>query len=394
MGGIARRATEINDVRSQGVPSIVIDGGEFAPEYSRLGEIKFETLVESFHHMKYDAVSLGEREILMQDSRYDAWNVLMSSGIPVATLNLTYKGKRLRGQPVIIDRGGIKIALFGLFMADHLPAGVVKEWGMTDTARMVEDALSYTEKNADISIVMFSGEVSKARELVKKHPGIDVAIVSHRSMQSPLILQLNNSLLISAGNNGKYLGRVDGCEKDGKWTFRGKFVVLDRSIPKDPVLKAIYGKYQERVKRFVKTSAGQVKEDLETKFSAVHTANECQSCHGNVYNEWMSTSHAHAMDSLVERAEHYNPECVGCHTTGYMKGGFLSFDTTPQYAGVQCVSCHGWMEGHIDVHSGKQESPEGKIAKIPKLTQDTCLKCHTPERDDDFNFERDKREVH
>jgi hypothetical protein len=46
------------------------------------------------------------------------------------------------------------------------------------------------------------------------------------------------------------------------------------------------------------------------------------------------------------------------------------------------------------VHSGKKEASEGEITKRPKVTQDTCLKCHTPERDNNFNFEVDKKEVH
>jgi 2',3'-cyclic-nucleotide 2'-phosphodiesterase (5'-nucleotidase family) len=394
MGGIARRATAIKDVRNQGVPLAVIDGGGFAPEYDSLGEIKFETLVESFLKMKYDALSIGEREMLMQSDKYDAWTVLRASGIPLATLNLTYKGKRVRDRPIIIDRGGVKVGLFGLFLGDRIPAGAGKEWGIEDTERVVKEALSYTKRNADLTIVMLSGEMSQVRKLVEEHTGMDVVIISHRSIESPQTLQINNSLLVSAGDRGKYLGRVDASRANGKWTFRGQFVALDKHIPKDQVLEAIYARYQDRVARFVKESAGQVKEQLEERFPPVHTANECQTCHGNVYDEWITTPHAHAMDTLVEGAEHYNPECVVCHTTGYMKGGFISLDTTPQYAGVQCVSCHGRMEGHIDVYSGKREASEGEIEKTAKVTQDICLRCHTPERDNNFNFEMDKKEVH
>ncbi len=394
MGGIARRATEIKNARSQGLPLVVVDGGDFAPEYNELGEIKFETLVESFLHMKYDAVSIGEREMLMQNDKYDAWAMLHTSGIPVATINLTYKGKRVRERPIIIDRGGVKVGLFSLFMGDRIPPVVGKEWAIEDTGRVAEEALSYTEKNADLTVVMLSGEMSQARNLVKKHKGMDIVIISHRSIESPQTLQLNNSLLVSAGTEGKYLGRVDASRDHGKWTFRGQFVALDKSISMDPVLTATYARYQERVEQFVKKRAGHIKEDLGERFSPVHTATECQTCHGNVYDEWITTPHAHALDTLVESGEQYNPECVVCHTTGYMKGGFISLETTPQHAGVQCVSCHGRMEGHIDVHSGKREESEAGTAKWPKVTQEACLKCHTPERDSEFDFEKDKKEVH
>jgi len=394
MGGIARRATGIKNVRNQGLPLVVIDGGDFAPAYSRQGEIKFETLVESFGQMKYDALSLGEREIMMQNSQYDAWKVLRASGIPVGTLNVTYKGKRVRERPIIIVRGGLRIGLFGLFAGNVLPSGAGKEWVIEDAGRAAEEALSYTKKNADVTVAMFYGKAAQARRLVRRYRGIDVVIVTHSSIPSPQILQLNDSLLISAGTKGQYLGRIDASRTEGKWTFRGRFVVLDNKIPKDPVLQATYSRYQERVARFVKESIAQAKEKLGERFAPIHTANECQSCHGKIYNEWNVTPHAYAMDTLVEKNEQYNPECVACHSTGYGMGGFISLETTSQYAGVQCVSCHGLMEGHIEENSGKREVPEGEAAEIPEVTRGICLKCHTSERDDDFDFKRDKVQVH
>jgi len=394
MGGIARRASEIKNVRSRGLPLVVVDGGEFAPEYNGLGEIKFETLVESFGHMKYDALSLGEREIRMHNDKYDAWNVLSSSKVPVATLNVTYKGKRLRERPTIIERGGLRIGLFGLFTGNVLHSGAGKEWVIEDAAMAAEEALAYTKENADVTVVMLSGKTAQAHRLVRSYRGIDVVIVTHSSIPSPQILRYNDSLLISAGTRGKYLGRVDACRKDGKWNFSGRFVVLDDKIPKDPVLQATYSKYQARVEQFVKKEAVQGKRNPAKDFSPVHAATECRTCHGNVYRGWLATPHAHALETLVGRNEQYNPECVGCHTTGYRKGGFVSFETTPQYKGVQCVSCHGPMKGHIELHSGRQETSEVEAMKGAEVTKYTCMGCHTPERDDDFDFERDKKEVH
>ena len=373
---------------------VLVDGGEFAPEYSELGQIKFETLVESFLQMKYDAMSIGEREILMQNEEYDAWAVLNSSGIPVATLNIAYKGKRVRERPIIIDRGGVKVGLFSLLMGDHMPAGEGLGWEIREPEMVVDAALSYTKRNADLTVAMLHGEISQVREFVKKHKGMDIVIVSHKSIESPQTVQLNNSLLVSAGTQGKYLGRVDTYKSNGKWIFDAQLIALNKHVPKDPVLTATYARYHERVEQFVKKSARQIKEDLEGRFPPVHTATACQTCHGNIYDEWIKTPHAHALDTLVNRNEHYNPECAVCHTTGYMEGGFISLETTPQYAGVQCVSCHGRMEGHIDLYSGKREGSEANTAKLPKVTQETCLKCHTPERDSDFDFEKDKKEVH
>jgi hypothetical protein len=91
---------------------------------------------------------------------------------------------------------------------------------------------------------------------------------------------------------------------------------------------------------------------------------------------------------------------------------------TPEYAGVQCVSCHGRMGGHIAFHSGspdksnvtrallevlpeflagsfdKSEAEVVFLARPYWVTRNICLQCHTPEFDDDFDFKRDKKMVH
>jgi hypothetical protein len=136
--------------------------------------------------------------------------------------------------------------------------------------------------------------------------------------------------------------------------------------------------------------AAKQEEELSAQFPPVVRATECQSCHNDIYHKWSKTPHAHAIESLREKNEHHNPECIVCHVTSYLTGGFISWEKTPEYAGVQCAQCHGRMEGHISFHSG--QSTQGDVP--PQVTQDICLQCHTPDQDDDFDFERDKKLIH
>ena len=51
----------------------------------------------------------------------------------------------------------------------------------------------------------------------------------------------------------------------------------------------------------------------------------------------------------MRRGETDNPECVGCHTTGYGEPGGLGELTESnvrRFKGVQCEECHGPMGGH------------------------------------------------
>ena len=102
------------------MPTIVVDGGSCAPEYNRQGEIKFEALLESFRQMQYDAISIGEREILMHQHTYNVWERLKDTDIPIVTLNIAYRGEKLQDKPLIIRRGEIRVALFSLFISGDI----------------------------------------------------------------------------------------------------------------------------------------------------------------------------------------------------------------------------------------------------------------------------------
>jgi hypothetical protein len=102
----------------------------------------------------------------------------------------------------------------------------------------------------------------------------------------------------------------------------------------------------------------------------------CKTCHEEAYKVWESSKHAHAFKTLEERHQDYNPDCVGCHTTGFRKPtGFLNAKSTPDLMNVQCESCHGPGMGHPD-----------KLGKgYGTVTKDFCVTCHTPENSPDFD---------
>ena len=84
------------------------------------------------------------------------------------------------------------------------------------------------------------------------------------------------------------------------------------------------------------------------------------------------------MATLEKKNEQFDTECVGCHVVGFQKGGFQSLVLTPQYANVQCESCHGPGRQH-------SEKPAKGYGLMP--TPVGCLQCHTTMNSPDFNFE-------
>lgn len=345
--------------------------------------------------MGYDAITAGVSEILMQRGAYDAVDKVRAAGIPVLTLNVRYRGERIRTHPIVFDRGGVRVAVFSLLMPEALPVSIGEDWEIQDPEELIGDALEYAREKADLVFTILAGEIPHVRDFVERHEGMDIVVVSRCSERLSEPMKVKDTLLFSTGDMGQYLGRLDAELKDGQWDFRPELIPLDEEIPEDPGMVAIYDKYQRRVKAMADEEAERHKNEVaDLRAGRLPLAKECLSCHEETFEAWAGKPHARAMESLARKDEQYNPECVPCHTTGYKTGGFISLTTTPEYSGVQCIVCHGPMKGHIAFQCNPSSSPDAGVEMVKPVKERTCLTCHTPARDRNFDFEKDKHLVH
>lgn len=110
----------------------------------------------------------------------------------------------------------------------------------------------------------------------------------------------------------------------------------------------------------------------------------CRGCHSDVHAQWLASRHALAFETLRQNGADKNSNCLGCHTTGYRAGGFVSGTATPGFAGVQCESCHGTGARHVATRD------PADINRVP-LSQ-VCGGCHTqPEQP---NFDEWQKSAH
>lgn len=108
---------------------------------------------------------------------------------------------------------------------------------------------------------------------------------------------------------------------------------------------------------------------------------KCKPCHkgerkGLVYEKWLESAHAHAIETLKKKGEEKNPKCLPCHTTGFDKSGYKIDDPDAvKFEGVQCESCHG--PGSVYKKSSIMRNRELALKNgLVNITEETCTRCH------------------
>jgi len=115
----------------------------------------------------------------------------------------------------------------------------------------------------------------------------------------------------------------------------------------------------------------------------------CGDCHDDAVKFWQKTVHAQAWQTLVDRGQQFDYECIGCHVTGFEKPGGSNLAHNDNLRDVQCEVCHG--PASIHVAKGGEEKPLA-VRRAPP--QDYCAnQCHTHEHSDTFQYEAYLRDI-
>ena len=116
---------------------------------------------------------------------------------------------------------------------------------------------------------------------------------------------------------------------------------------------------------------------------------KCEDCHDDAVKFWKKTVHAQAWQTLVDRGQQFDYECIGCHVTGFDKPGGTNLAHNEGLRDVQCEVCHG--PASIHVAKGGEEKP---LAVRRNPPQDYCAsQCHTHEHSDTFQYEAYLRDI-
>ena len=370
---------------------MVVDNGGFFPEAAdSLYRDKAWFLMDGMVLLGTDAAGMSEKEL--KYGRGFLLAQLKRSRLPMVCANVWDKQTKKTLVPpyVIVKKGTVNVGVFGL-TSDKVDLGPSRDsLTLEDPAVAAARVVPEMRKKGATVIVLLSqlGKV-ESEDLVTGVDGIDVVIAGRNVPVLQKGRMIKNTVACYGGEKGQNIGRTVVTLDAGRRMQTGEndVYVLGPEVPEKPevlqLVKSFNDAFNDKMRKLEKErvlqSQGQTGGEGQNAKPSVDRfvgSEVCQRCHQPEYQQWLTTGHAKAWQTLVDVKKEATPDCIPCHVVGYKQaGGFQSGDDAPKLGNVQCENCHGMGTQH-----------EAMPTQAQKITEATCRTCHTASTSPVFDF--------
>ncbi len=251
LGGIARLATLVEQVREEDPkrPVLLLFAGDLLQGTLTSTLFLGRPDIKLLEQMGVDAMAVGNHEV-----DFGQENLRKLGGMvhfPLLSANL-HADPALPVQPFarFDPPGGPRIAVLGLTTKELVTTthprnarGITMEDPMEVAAKLVP-AL---DKEAELVIVLSHLGFAEDQTLAEQVPGIDLIVGGHNHFVFDQPKQVGDTLILQAGDRGRYLGRLDlVMEGDHLRPVSYRLLPVDEKIPESPEIAAKVAKLVER----------------------------------------------------------------------------------------------------------------------------------------------------
>ena len=252
MGGLARRATAIAQLRAEYEHILLLDSGE---SLFRGGSSAESTnpkqgalIVAAMNALGYDALALGRRDLEAPLSTIQ--DRFKEAGFPILSANVEGKDALPNVQPYLLSQiGGHTVAIVGATSETTGPR--LEALGLDrpqDVLAAVGQAVQEARKQADVVVVLSNLERTQVEALAQAVPGIDAIVGVYRGGQRTAVALpgVEGEVAFQAsGRQGEYVGVLTlHLDAQGQVTgFEGHFLALTDAYADDPEMIQLIRQY-------------------------------------------------------------------------------------------------------------------------------------------------------
>ncbi|MCE5302166.1 MAG: hypothetical protein LLF97_03535 [Planctomycetaceae bacterium] len=408
-GGMARRASFIEQLRRDGWPVVGLDVGGLVQGFGRQAELKYQTLVEGKRKMGYDAIAFGADDLRLPAGEL----IAVAAGVdgkpsPFVAANVGLLGKpgEIVPRSKVIEAGGLKIGVTAILGEAFQKETHNDEIELSDPVAALEQIVPELKRKADFLVLLSHATVEESKQLARRFPEFNVVVTAGgfaEPPKEPQWIEGTKTPLITVGYKGMN-AIVLGLYNDPKPTVRYQRVPLDSRFPASPDMKLLMAGYQDQLKTigFAGLGLRPAVHPLAERNGRFIGSAKCESCHETSYAIWKKSGHARAYETLTKTdpPRNFDPECVSCHVIGWhptkffpFVGGFESQQKTPALVNVGCEDCHGPGEKHAAAELRNNEAEQLKYRKAVVVTKEEakkqqCYSCHDLDNSPEFNFDK------
>lgn len=261
IGGIARRATLVQQIRTQqkgrGIPVWLMDIGDYSDGTPFSTEYKGEADVAAMNAMGYDFVTLGNHEF--NNTLAQVQKLVRQTKAPLLLANAVDRAsQKPLGQAYRIEKAGaVRIGLFGLVTKEAGTYPAAKEGvDVLDPVTTARGIVETLRKQADIVILLSHCGEDVDQTLATEVPGIDVIVGGHSHSRLPFGEfvwrgddlkedDVSGTIIAQAFQWGGELGRLDllfSKPASGAWRvdrYRARLLPITKELAAEPAVSAV-----------------------------------------------------------------------------------------------------------------------------------------------------------
>lgn len=378
---MARRATYLDGIWNEGEPFLLIDSGDMLGRRTIVEREQSRFLCEVVSEFGYDAIGLGEKDLNYGVAFLR--EMIDEYGLPYTSANVFDggSGDPLLPRYLIVERGGVRFGVVSVLSPEFKIISMAArddDIRVDDPRTVLRELIPEMRAAGAQTVILLShlGDVD-TESILREVAGVDICLVghTHRFYNSPRVFE--RTILLAGSFEGRVIGRLkaDVDNQGLVQSFEVDVTSLNDEIADDPALLQRVQQLKQRLEDVRLSARGRFKPTLGSQDEQFLNENECRKCHQEIWEKLRGSGHSRALASLAVKGQSQNPECLVCHTTGYLY--FNGYDERPprsRLANVQCEACHGYGTLH------ERDGDWGRQAR------ESCASCHDQENSPDFDF--------
>lgn len=248
MGGLARIAKRVSEIKAMNSNSLFLDAGDYSEGTMFFAVDSGETTNRILEAMNYDALVLGNHDWLIGPRAL--YDTLLKSNfqVPILSANLDFselpKNIDLKSyiHPYIIKQfGDIKVGIIGLSTFQFVFDSFLKPVVLREPTRMARHyAKKLKEAGCQIIIVLSHLGVAQDKLIARFVPGVDLIVGGHTHYYLPKPLYVNKVPITHVGRWGEYVGEIELTYDKGitqLTEFRAHPIY--ETLEEEPIIKAL-----------------------------------------------------------------------------------------------------------------------------------------------------------